>query len=146
MIACDTQATDGMKIDTHTPEIEEWRQSLLRLLAQQYPGEDLRQFPDKEFHRFIRAYGLERECLGHTSPALVDESNPYIRVDMSRCIYCYRCVRICDDVQGQFVWEIWNRGDAGVDVPLTIQRGEDTLHLTLHSTSRELMLKQPQRH
>jgi S1-C subfamily serine protease len=46
----------------------------------------------------------------------------------------------------EFYRAIWNRGDAGVDVPLTIQRGEDTLHLTLHSTSRELMLKQPQRH
>jgi formate dehydrogenase major subunit len=30
---------------------------------------------------------------------------------MSQCIYCYRCVRICDEVQGQFVWQVWNRGD-----------------------------------
>ena len=64
VIACDTQISDGMTIDTHTPEIEEWRRSLLRLLAQQYPAEDLHQFPDKEFHRLIRAYGLEGECLG----------------------------------------------------------------------------------
>jgi formate dehydrogenase major subunit len=112
VIACDTQAVDGMTIDTHTPELEDWRRSLLQLLAQQYPTEGLHQFPDKEFHRLIRAYGLEGECLGGTSPELVDESNPYIRVDMSRCIYCYRCVRICDEVQGQFVWQIWNRGDA----------------------------------
>ena len=112
VIACDTQISDGMTIDTHTPELEEWRRSLLRLLAQQYPAEGLHQFPDKEFHRLIRAYGLEGECLGSTSPELVDESNPYIRVDMSQCISCYRCVRICDEVQGQFVWQIWNRGDA----------------------------------
>lgn len=112
VIACGTQISDGMTIDTHTPEIEEWRQSLLRLLAQQYPAEGRRQFPDKEFHRLIRDYGLEGECLGSASPELVDESNPYIRVDMSRCIYCYRCVRICDEVQGQFVWQVWNRGDA----------------------------------
>ena len=112
VIACDTQAADGMTIDTHTPEVEEWRRSLLRLLAQQYPAEGLHQFPDKEFHRLIRAYGLEGECLGSTSPELVDESNPYIRVDMSQCISCFRCVRICEEVQGQFVWQIWNRGDA----------------------------------
>ncbi len=112
VIACDTQAVDGMTIDTHTPELEDWRRSLLQLLAQQYPTEGLHQFPDNEFHRLIRAYGLEGECLGGTSPELVDESNPYIRVDMSRCIYCYRCVRICDEVQGQFVWQIWNRADA----------------------------------
>jgi formate dehydrogenase major subunit len=112
VIACDTQARDGMTIDTHTPELEEWRRSLLRLLAQQYPTEGLHQFSDKEFHRLIRAYGLERECMGSGLPELVDESNPYIRVDMSQCIYCYRCVRICNEVQGQFVWQIWNRGDA----------------------------------
>ncbi len=29
---------------------------------------------------------------------------------MSRCIYCYRCVRICDELQGQSVWRVWQRG------------------------------------
>jgi formate dehydrogenase major subunit len=111
-IACDTPATDGMSIETHTAELEEWRRSLLRLLAQQYSAEGVRQSPDTEFLRLIRAYGLEGECSGGASPELVDESNPYIRVDMSQCIYCYRCVRICDEVQGQFVWQIWNRGEA----------------------------------
>ena len=112
VIACDTALADGMVIETHTQEIEDWRRSLLRLLAQQYPVNQLHQFPQKEFHRLIRRYGLEEQCSGEASPELVDESNPYIRVDMSRCIYCYRCVRICDELQGQFVWQIWNRGDA----------------------------------
>jgi formate dehydrogenase major subunit len=112
VIACDTKISDGMSIETHAAEVEEWRRSLLRLLVQHYPPESLRQFPEKDFHRLIRTYGLEGECLGSRSPELLDESNPYIRVDMSQCIYCYRCVRICDELQGQFVWQIWNRGDA----------------------------------
>ncbi len=29
---------------------------------------------------------------------------------MTRCIDCYRCVRICDDVQGQYVWHVRERG------------------------------------
>ncbi|HEY5895595.1 MAG TPA: formate dehydrogenase subunit alpha [Chthoniobacterales bacterium] len=29
---------------------------------------------------------------------------------MAQCIHCYRCVRICDEVQGQFVWRVWDRG------------------------------------
>jgi formate dehydrogenase major subunit len=40
-----------------------------------------------------------------------DETHPYLGVDMSRCIHCYRCVRICDEVQGQFVWGVWQRGE-----------------------------------
>ena len=43
-------------------------------------------------------------------PENVDESHPYLRADMSRCIDCYRCVRICADVQGQDVWHLWDRG------------------------------------
>jgi formate dehydrogenase major subunit len=43
-------------------------------------------------------------------PGAQDLSHPYIAVDMSRCIDCYRCVRICDEVQGQFVWHVRNRG------------------------------------
>ena len=41
---------------------------------------------------------------------LEDRSHPYIAVDMSRCIDCYRCVRICDEVQGQRVWHVRDRG------------------------------------
>jgi formate dehydrogenase major subunit len=36
---------------------------------------------------------------------------------MSQCIYCFRCVHICEELQGQFVWEIWNRGHETRVVP-----------------------------
>ena len=29
---------------------------------------------------------------------------------MTRCIDCYRCVRICAELQGQFVWHVRGRG------------------------------------
>ena len=59
----------------------------------------------------LEAHGLAGERRGTREPERVDESHPYIRVDMSRCIDCFRCQRICDDLQGQFVWRAWNRGD-----------------------------------
>ena len=59
----------------------------------------------------MREYGLEGALRGRADPTLADESHPYIRVDMSQCVYCFRCVRICDELQGQFVWRVWNRGD-----------------------------------
>lgn len=39
-----------------------------------------------------------------------DESHPYMRSDMSKCINCYRCIRVCDEVQGQFVLSMVGRG------------------------------------
>jgi formate dehydrogenase major subunit len=113
--ACDTLVADGMQVETHTHELEQWRKSLLQQFIRQYPADAVTRFPDKEFHRLLRSYRLENECAGAASPELSDDSspsNPYIRVDMSQCIYCYRCVRICGELQGQFVWQVWNRGDA----------------------------------
>jgi formate dehydrogenase major subunit len=36
---------------------------------------------------------------------------------MSRCIDCFRCVRICNEVQGQFVWHVTGRGNDAHIVP-----------------------------
>src|SRR5271156_2040602 len=110
--ACDSLLTQGMEILTHTPELEDSRRTLLKLIARAYPSGPVNRFPEKGFHRLIHQHGLENECCGAASAERVDDSNPYIHVDMSQCIYCYRCVRICEEVQGQFVWQVWNRGDA----------------------------------
>lgn len=109
--ACTTPLGEGLKIETHPPEIERERKTLLALLARGYPREAVERFPEKEFHRLVRAYGVESELEGVRDPGLQDDSHPYLHVDMSQCITCYRCVRICNEVQGQFVWEVWNRGD-----------------------------------
>ncbi|MBZ4374097.1 formate dehydrogenase subunit alpha [Corallococcus sp. AS-1-6] len=110
--ACTTPLVEGMEVRTRSPQVEAQRRVLLRLLASQYPAEAVERHPDKPFHRALREYGLEDEVRGAPRPESLDDSHPYLHVDMSQCIHCYRCVRICDDVQGQFVWRVWNRGAA----------------------------------
>jgi formate dehydrogenase major subunit len=39
-----------------------------------------------------------------------DKSHPYMTSDLSKCINCYRCVRACDEVQGEFVLSMAGRG------------------------------------
>ncbi len=39
-----------------------------------------------------------------------DLSHPYMTSDLSKCINCYRCVRACDEVQGEFVLSMAGRG------------------------------------
>lgn len=109
--ACDNHLADGMVISTHTAALESERRMLLRMLAQHHPSEGLREFPGKQFYRYALEYGLtEKDFNGEHDPELLDDSHPYIHVDMSQCVTCYRCVRICDEVQGQFVWQVVNRG------------------------------------
>lgn len=108
--ACTTPLHDGMEIETHTPELEETRRCLLKLLAWRYPAEAVNRSPEKEFHRDLCEFGLTEELHGALNLDLEDRSHPYIAVDMSRCIDCYRCVRICNEVQGQGVWHVRDRG------------------------------------
>ncbi len=108
--ACNTPLLDGMEIETHSPAVEDTRRTLLRLLAADYPATP-RSAPDKPFHHWLRHYGIAATGNG-ARLHFTDTTHPYLRVDMERCITCFRCVRICDEVQGQFVWRAWNRGDA----------------------------------
>ena len=108
--SCVTALADGMVIETHAPELERERRALLKMEAEHYPADVVTKFPDKPLHRWLLHYDLVNDCLGAHQPAWLDTSHPYIHVDMSQCITCYRCVRICEDLQGQFVWREENRG------------------------------------
>ena len=46
----------------------------------------------------------------------------------------------------QFLRGIWSAGEAGADVPLTLNRGRESVHLLVHSASRDDFLKKPLRH
>lgn len=135
--ACTALAADGMIVETHTPAIEALRRTLLELLAEGYPAEAVERWPDKEFHRLLKQYNVQptakaQAATGDAGQAgkslrnaerspFLDFSHPYIAVDMAKCIHCFRCVRICDEVQGQCVWEARERG-ARTHV-LTVQGG-----------------------
>jgi formate dehydrogenase major subunit len=109
--ACNTLLQEGMEIETHSPAVEDARRTLLRLLAADYPATAVGQAPGKPFHHWLHHYDITATGDG-ARPHFTDTSHPYLRVDMDRCITCSRCVRICDELQGQFVWRAWNRGDA----------------------------------
>ena len=118
LTSCNNQLLDGMVISTHTPAVERERKMLLQMLAQDHPSDVFQRFPSKLFHRLASQYGLtELDFDGTHKPELLDVSHPYIRVDMSQCILCYRCVRICEEVQGQFVWQVLDRGHQTRIVP-----------------------------
>lgn len=114
--ACSTLLADGMEIETHSDEIEGNRRNILRMLAKRYPLSAVKEHGHKEFHKWLKHYGITEE-MQPAAPGNVDDSHPYMRVDMSRCILCHRCVQICDSVQGQFVWHVVKRGDESLIIP-----------------------------
>jgi formate dehydrogenase major subunit len=106
--ACTAALADGMEVQTHSDEVESLRRTQLALLVRHYRQAEGDSNP---FLHWVRHYGVESELAVDAVAPQVDDSNPCIHVDMSRCITCYRCVRICAEVAGRFVWRAWERGD-----------------------------------
>ena len=106
--ACSAPVHDGMTVHTVSPALAAARRMMLEMLAEHHPPGVLPDAAAKPFHRLIEQHGIAPG--GPASDVLVDDTHPYIRVDMSRCIDCFRCVRICDEVQGQDVWHVLDRG------------------------------------
>lgn len=113
--SCTTPATDGMVVATATVELRDLRTTLLAMLTRNYPATAPAAAPDLPFHRLLNEHDVTPT--GSFDPALVDTSQPTIRVDLNQCINCWRCVRICEEVQGQFTWRIEGRGDSARVIP-----------------------------
>lgn len=109
MASCTTALQEGMVIRTHTPQLEQDRKDEFRFLLGHYPKEAVLKQPYQPFNQRLNAYGLSQGLTSEPDPALQDSTHPYIRVDLSQCILCYRCVRVCEDLQGQFVWQAFDK-------------------------------------
>ena len=114
--ACVTRVAPGMVIETAADDIESARRGLLAMTARRYPPAVVADAPDEPFHELLLRYGV-RAAGGDGRPDRRDDTHPCIAIDMNRCIDCFRCVRICDEVQGQFAWQIAGRGPETHVVP-----------------------------
>jgi formate dehydrogenase major subunit len=105
--ACVRPCEDGMQVQTATPEVERSRAVLTEMLMsdQPAPEEDRKHTTTRDNLLFDLAdgYDVGQDTLPRGSGRGVDLSNPVIAVDHDACILCDRCVRACDDVQGNDV-------------------------------------------
>ena len=117
--ACATKVADGLVVTTRSHAAVENRHGVLKLLAERYPAEHLRNGgraqPRNEFERYLVEYDVVPTALEDRDLPLRsgDErpGDPMIRHDMSTCILCTRCVRACEDIQVVGVLDIGWRGE-----------------------------------
>ncbi len=112
--ACVTQVWEGMEILTHSEKAVRSRKLSLELMLANHPqdcitcdvsGECELQDLAYEYKVTVPAWGSK----GGRYPVDSDP-NPFIRVDMNRCILCRRCVQACAEVQVRNVWGVAERG------------------------------------
>ena len=131
--ACTTTVADGMVVHTESPTIATTRQAVLELLLENYydAGYLAKDTHATEFMRIVERYLVTPPPNGKSNPRyeVNSDPNPFVWVDMNKCILCTRCVRACADIQGRFVWGTGYRGSqakiiAGADTTMLEARCE----------------------
>jgi predicted molibdopterin-dependent oxidoreductase YjgC len=114
MASCTMPVNEGMEVETHSPAIEKSRKTILELFMSNYhdSGYENGQKEETQFMHWVKHYGLDVEKSMAAAPRhIVDsDANPFVFVDLNKCIQCTRCVRACADIQGRFVWSMAERG------------------------------------
>jgi len=116
LAACTTPAEAGMHVHTQTERLIRLRRGVMELYLSDHPHDCLLcpANGNCELQEMAGALGLRQvryraDGANHLSAA-PDRSNPYFQFDPARCIVCTRCVRACEQVQGNFALTVRGRG------------------------------------
>ncbi len=109
MASCHTPVSEGLYIYPNTERMQRLRKNIVELVLTDYPENKI--FPSEgkkatPFQETIAQIGIPSirypNGLNHL-PIETDTAHPYIKSDLSQCINCYRCVRACEEIQGDMI-------------------------------------------
>jgi predicted molibdopterin-dependent oxidoreductase YjgC len=112
--ACVTPIGEGMEIQTHSEKVIQDRKNTLELMLANHPQDCITCDVSGECELQDLAYEYKASAPTWGSKGTrypVDsDPNPFIRVDMNRCILCRRCISACAEIQVREVWGVAKRG------------------------------------
>jgi iron-only hydrogenase group A len=102
-----------MKIKTHSPRVITARKTIVELLLSNHPDDCL--YCDRnlncELQRLSEELNIrERRIRGRKIKPRLDQSSPAIIRELSKCILCGRCVRVCEEVITATSLDFINKG------------------------------------
>lgn len=113
--ACQTEVTEGMEVVTKSKEVEEAQASVQEFLLLNHPVDC--PICDQAGECKLQDYWLahqKRLKRKDTEPVHKPKAvrfGPTIVYDAERCIMCTRCIRFCDEVVGDHVLDMRERGN-----------------------------------
>lgn len=112
--ACVFPVRQGMVIETDSEKVQESRKTILELLLSDHPNACMTcqatgacELQDLAYRFRVKADAYPGER--HKHPVDSDP-NPYLHIDMNKCVLCRRCIRACHEVQGADIWTKVGRG------------------------------------
>ncbi|MDC8002468.1 formate dehydrogenase subunit alpha [Aureisphaera galaxeae] len=115
LASCHTPVAEGQYIYTSTTSVKALRKNIIELVLTDHPLDCLtcEVNGNCELQTVAAQVGIRDVRYPEGDNHLDKEkdlSHPYMTSDFSKCINCYRCVRACDEVQGEFVLSMAGRG------------------------------------
>ncbi|HTZ51179.1 MAG TPA: 2Fe-2S iron-sulfur cluster-binding protein [Spirochaetia bacterium] len=112
--ACTSRVIADMKVDAITPELEEFRASVVEILFAE--GNHLCPSCEKSGSCELQALGYRYHMTAPRFPYAfpkrgVEAWHPKILKDHNRCILCKRCIRGIHDDRGRTIFAFGKRGD-----------------------------------
>lgn len=113
--SCTMLPKAGIKIETNSAKVRKIRKTILELLLANHKRECLtcEKSGDCELQKYAAEYGITDirfPKLEEKDYLPVDNYNPSLVRDSSKCILCGACVRACNEFQGHGVLGFVNRG------------------------------------
>ncbi|MDX9904011.1 MAG: [Fe-Fe] hydrogenase large subunit C-terminal domain-containing protein [Bacteroidales bacterium] len=99
--ACSAPVEEWMKIQTHSPRVIRARKTIVELLLANHPDDCLycERNLDCELQRLADQLQVrERRIRASKIKPRRDQSSPAIVRELSKCILCGRCIRVCEEV------------------------------------------------
>ncbi|MCX6253248.1 MAG: 2Fe-2S iron-sulfur cluster-binding protein [Bacteroidia bacterium] len=111
--ACSQPVEEWMKIKTHSPRVIMARKTIVELLLSNHPDDCL--YCDRnlncELQRLSEELNIrERRIRGKKIKPRLDQSSPAIVRELSKCILCGRCVRVCEEIITSTSLDFINKG------------------------------------
>lgn len=101
--ACSTQVWEGAQILTNSKRVLDARKSVLELILANHPQDCLKCIRNGscELQDICRQFNLRESDLSNIAQRYpLDNTNPSLVRDRSKCIKCNRCVEMCETTQG----------------------------------------------
>lgn len=111
--ACSQPVEEWMKIKTHSPRVIKARRTIVELLLSNHPDDCL--YCDRNLNCELQNLSeelniTERRIKGRKVKLRLDQSSPAIVRELSKCILCGRCVRVCEELVTATTLDFMNRG------------------------------------
>ena len=121
LASCVTPIASGMVINTHSPRVIERRKTIVKLMLTSHPDSCL--VCDKGNRCQLRQIASDLgiglvELQRIPQMAIIEEINPFLQRDLSKCILCAKCIRACQELVVEGAIDYFRRGFTTVPATL----------------------------